>query len=231
MVWIFVVLLVTFGNAKSLRDPSAVPEEPWPGLAFAGALVLLVFAATRAGPRVSASELGLVRTGSARSAALGLLIGAVAALLALFVLRFPPILGEPVRYVPLVDPDPAALLLRALVFMPLDTAIPEELAFRGLLLGWLRRGAGLTRAVLISSVVYAAWHLVIVSATLAETNVLGDPRTAVLGTLGAFGAVFAGGIAFALLRARSGGLAAPLAAHVTFNAAILLGLGLGAAGR
>jgi len=228
LIWILVVFLVGYGNAKSLRDPSAVPAEPWLGLALGGVLVLLVFAATRAGPRVSGSELGLVRAGSARSAALGLLFGAGTALLALLVLRFPPLLGEPVRYAPLADPDPTALLLRALVFMPLDTAIPEELAFRGLLFGWLRRGGGLVRAVLVSAAAYAAWHLVIVSATLVETNVLGDPRTAVLGTLGAFGAVFAGGVAFALLRARSGRLAAPLAAHATFNAAILLGLGAGA---
>lgn len=228
MIWILVAFLVAYGNAKSVGDPSAVPAEPWLGLALGGVLVLLVFAATRAGPRVSFSELGLVRAGSAPSAALGLLFGAGMALLALLVLRFPPFLGEPVRYAPLADADPTALLLRALVFMPLDTAIPEELAFRGLLFGWLRRDGGLVRAVLVSAAAYAAWHVVIVSATLVETNVLGDPRTAVLGTLGAFGAVFAGGVAFALLRARSGGLAAPLAAHATFNAAILLGLGAGA---
>jgi membrane protease YdiL (CAAX protease family) len=227
VIWILVVFLVGYGNAKSLREPSAVPAEPWLGLAQAGALVLLVAAATRAGPRLSLAELGLLRAGSARAAALGLLFGVATAVPALVVLRFPPLLGEPVRYAPLADLDPAALLLRALVLMPLDTAIPEELAFRGLLFGWLRRGGRVLRAVFVSATAYAAWHLVIVSATLVETNVLADPRTAVLGTLGAFGAVFAGGVAFALLRAWTGRLAAPLAAHATFNAAILLGLGAG----
>jgi len=149
VIWVFIVLLIGYGNAKSLRVPSAVPAEPWPGLALAGLLALLVFAATRAGPRLSWSELGLVRAGSARPAALGLLIGVAAALVALVVLRFPPILDEPVRYAPLLQPDPVGLLLRALVFMPLDTAVPEELAFRGLLFGWLRRGGRVTRAVLL----------------------------------------------------------------------------------
>lgn len=231
MIWIFVVLLVTFGNAKSLREPSAVPAEPWPGLALAGLLALLVFAATRAGPRLSGSELGLVRGGSARAGALGLLFGVATALVALVVLRFPPILDEPVRYAPLLQPDPVALLLRALVVMPLDTAVPEELAFRGLLYGWLRRGGGLTRAVVLSAGAYAAWHVVIVLATLAETNVVGEAWTAALGALAAFAAVFGGGVAFALLREWSGRLAAPLAAHAAFNATILLGLGLGGAGR
>lgn len=231
MIWVFVVLLVGYGNAKSLREPSAVPTESLPGLALAGLLALLVFAATRAGPRLSWSELGLVGAGSARPAALGLLIGIVAALAALVVLRFPPILGEPVRYAPLLQPDPLALLLRALVFMPLDTALPEELAFRGLLFGWLRRGGDLRRAVLVSAGAYAAWHVVIVLATLAATNVAADAWTAVLGTLAAFAAVFAGGVAFALLREWSGRLAAPLAAHAAFNATILLGLGLGTVDR
>lgn len=226
MIWVFVILLVGYGNAKSLREPSAVPAETWPGLALAGLLALLVFAATRAGPRLSGSELGLVRAGSARPAALGLLIGLVAALAALVALRFPPILSEPVRYTPVLELDPAALLLRALVFMPLDTALPEELAFRGLLFGWLRRGGGLTRAVALSAGAYAAWHVVIVLATLAETNVAGERWTAVLGALAAFAAVFGGGVAFALLREWSGRLAAPLAAHAAFNATILLGLGL-----
>jgi len=227
VIWVFIVLLIGYGNAKSLREPSAVPAEPWPGLALASLLALLVFAATRAGPRLSWSELGLVRAGSARPAALGLLIGVAAALVALVVLRFPPLLDEPVRYAPLLQPDPVGLLLRALVFMPLDTAVPEELAFRGLLFGWLRRGGSVARAVLLSAGAYAAWHLVIVFATLCETNVAGEAWTAVLGALVAFAAVFAGGIAFALLREWSGRLAAPLAAHAAFNATILLGLGLG----
>lgn len=231
MIWVFVVLLVGYGNAKSLREPSAVPLDPWPGLALAGLLALLVFAATRAGPRLSGSELGLVRGGSARAGALGLLFGVATALVALVVLRFPPILGEPVRYAPLLELDPAALLLRALVFMPLDTALPEELAFRGMLFGWLRRGGDLRRAVLVSAGAYAAWHVVIVLATLAETNVAAEPWTAILGALVAFAAVFAGGVAFALLREWSGRLAAPLAAHAAFNATILLGLGLGTVDR
>lgn len=228
MIWVVVAVLVGFGNAKSLREPSAIPTDPWPGIVLGAGLVLIVLAGTRAGPRLSGAELGLVRAGAARWAAAGSLLGAVTGLLALLVLRLPPHLGlmrETLRYAPLADPDPAALLLRALVLMPLDTAIPEELAFRGLLFGWLRRTGGIRRAVAVSAAAYTAWHAVIVSATLAETNVLDDTGTAALGTIAAFAAVLAGGVAFALLRARSGGLAGPVAAHAAFNAVILLGLG------
>ena len=141
-------------------------------------------------------------------------------------LRFPPLLDGPIRFGPLADVAPGALLLRALIVMPLDTALPEELAFRGALFALLRRGHGLGRAMTLSSLAFAAWHIVIVIATLLETNVVVEPLTAALGGLGAFAAVFGGGVVFALLRARTGRLAAPFAAHAAFNAAILLGLGL-----
>lgn len=226
MIRMLVVFLVAYGNVKSFVEPSAVPASPWTGLAFGVALMLAVAVTTRAGPRLSAAELGLVRRGSARATATGFLLGVGAALPALVVLRFPPLLGEPVGYAPLADVAPGALLLRALVLMPLDTALPEELAFRGVLFAWVRRGHGLARAVIVSSLVFAAWHIVVVAATLLETNVVVHPLTALLGTLGAFVAIFSGGVIFALLRARTERLAAPLAAHATFNAAILLGLGM-----
>ena len=71
-----------------------------------------------------------------------------------------------------------------------------------------------------------AWHLVIVLATLRVTSVAVHPLTAALGIIVAFAAVGTGGLLFAVLRARTGRLAAPIAAHAAFNAAILLGLGL-----
>ena len=226
MIRLLVAFLIAYGNTKALVEPSAVPGTPWPGLAFGIALALAVVALTRAGPRLSAAELGLIRRGSARAAATGLLIGLGAAIPALIVLRFPPLLDAPVRYAPLTGLPPEALLLRALILMPLDTAFPEELAFRGALFAWLRRGHGFAHAAIISSLAFAAWHVVIVAATLPATSTAVHPLTAALGTVAAFAAVGAGGVMFAVLRARTGRLAAPIAAHAAFNAAILLGLGL-----
>lgn len=226
MIGLLVVILVAYGNTKSLVEPSAVPQSPWPGLAFGAALTLAVIAMSRAGPRLTPAELGLRRDGSLGAGAIGLLCGIGAALPALVVLRFPPLLDAPVRYAPLADVPLEGLLLRALVLMPLDTALPEELAFRGALFGWVRRGHGPARAVALSSLAFAAWHVVIVVATLQVTNAAAHPVTATLGILGALVSVFTGGVMFALLRARTERLAAPVAAHAAFNAAILLGLGL-----
>ena len=226
MIRLLVVILVAYGNTKSLVEPSAVPQSPWPGLLFGAALTLAVTVMSRAGPRLTAAELGLRRDGSAGAAAIGLLCGVGAAIPALVVLRFPPLLDAPVRYAPLAGVPLDGLLLRALVLMPLDTALPEELAFRGALFGWLRRGHGPARAVALSSLAFVGWHVMIVVATLQVTNAAADPLTATLGIAAALVAVFAGGVTFAVLRARTGRLAAPIAAHAAFNAAILLGLGL-----
>ena len=68
-----------------------------------------------------------------------------------------------------------AVLLRAFIWMPLDTAIPEELSFRGALLGGLRPLFPTRRAVALSAVVFTLWHLVIVSRTLLATNFAEQP--------------------------------------------------------
>lgn len=159
-----------------------------------------------------------------RAAAIGCLVALGAAFVALLVLRFPPLLGGPVRYGPLEGMAIEPLLLRAFVFMPLDTVIPEEFGFRGVLLARLRRTGGTSRAVLLSAAAFTLWHVAIVAATVGQTNFREASALTLLAVVGALAAVFAGGAFFALLRIRTGHLAAAAAAHWTFNAALLLGL-------
>src|SRR5687768_3366572 len=144
-----IAVLVAYGNARSIVEPSAVPVTPCTSLAFGIALTLAVAVLTRAGPRLSRPELGLVRRGSARAAAIGALFGVGAAIPALVVLRYPPLLDAPVNYAPIADMPLDALLVRAFVLMPLDTAVPEELAFRGALFAWTYRAHGVVRATVV----------------------------------------------------------------------------------
>jgi len=222
----FVAFLVLSGNAKFLAGASAVPAVWWPGLTASVLLLAVVLVWARAGPRLSLGDMGLCRAGALRAGSVGGFLALAAALAAVAVLRFPPLLDEPVRYAPLRDLPTGALLLRVFPFMLVDTVVLEELAFRGVLFPWLLRGGGLVRAVLLSSAAFTLWHVVVVFAALEGTNLHADPLHHTLGALGAFAAVFAGGAAFALLRARTGHLAAPLAAHWTFNAVVLLGVWL-----
>jgi CAAX protease family protein len=173
---------------------------------------------------LSAAELGLSLSGLVRGAAVGLVIALVAGVAALLFLRFPPLVGGPIIYAPLTDIPPMSLLARIAVWMPLDTVLPEELAFRGALLAELRRHTTWMRASAISAAVFVMWHVVVVARTLAQTNLRDDLPLLVLGLAGAFGAVFVGGLLFAVLRTATGSLAASVLAHWGFNAVLLLGL-------
>ena len=68
------------------------------------------------------------------------------------------------------------------------------------------------------------WHGVIVTRTVALTNLQPDPLLVIVGLAGAFAAVFVGGILFAALRLATGHLAGSIVAHWAFNAALLVGL-------
>jgi membrane protease YdiL (CAAX protease family) len=222
------VLLPVYGNFTALLVGTAVPVGPWPGVGLGLALVPIVLAWARWVDRSTPQELGL--TPGARllpSAAIGLVIALAAAVPALLFLRFPPLVGQPIEFVPLGSLPRDALLWRTLVWMPLDTAIPEEIAFRGVLLATLRHRFGTRPAVLLMALVFTLWHLVVVSGTVALTNLQSVPLLAALGLIGAFVAVGLGGVFFAWLRLATGHLAASVAAHWAFNGVLLLGLGSG----
>ena len=225
------LFLAAYGNIASLVFGTATPAGSWSGVLLGMLLVGLVLIWGRWSDQLTATELGLTPRRLVRSAGLGLLVALGTALPALLFLRFPPLVGHAVEYAPLASLSPEALLWRAFVWMPLDTAIPEELAFRGVLLASLRRRWSEFPAVLVSAVVFTSWHGVIVSRTVALTNLQSEPVLAMLGLLGALLAVGVGGVLFAWLRLATGHLAGSIVAHWAFNAVLLLSLGSGGEGR
>ena len=225
------LFLAAYGNIASLVVGTATPVGSWSGVLLGVLLVGLVLIWGRWSDQLTATELGLTPRGVVRSAGLGLLVALGTAVAALLFLRFPPLVGQAVEYAPLASLSPEALLWRAFVWMPLDTAIPEEVAFRGVLLASLRRRWSELPAVLVSAAVFTSWHGVIVSRTVALTNLQSEPRLAMLGLLGALLAVGVGGVLFAWLRLATGHLAGSIVAHWAFNAVLLLSLGSGGEGR
>jgi membrane protease YdiL (CAAX protease family) len=116
----------------------------------------------------------------------------------------------------------AHTLVAAFVVIPLGTVIPEEVAFRGVLWGLLRRSTDRWVATATSSAVFGMWHVLPAlaggSANQAVDAVVGD------GTLGLLlrvaGTVLftaAAGVFFCELRIRSGSLLAPMLAHWAVN--------------
>jgi CAAX protease family protein len=112
------------------------------------------------------------------------------------------------------------------VRIPLATALAEEVLFRGALLALFRRRRSEATAVLWSSLLFGAWH-VLPTIDDYEGNPVSDViadrsrgrRLAVLATvLSTAGA----GAVFARLRLRSGSVLAPVLAHAAINVSAYL---------
>jgi membrane protease YdiL (CAAX protease family) len=118
--------------------------------------------------------------------------------------------------------DLAHALLTAIAAIPVGTVLLEEVAFRGVLWGLLRRIGGTVVATTVSSALFGLWHI-LPSLGLATDNeaigsAVGQGRSAqviaVLGTV-----VFTGlsGVVFCELRRRSGSILASAGLHWAVN--------------
>ena len=113
-------------------------------------------------------------------------------------------------------------LIASMIIIPLQTVIPEELAFRGVLHGALNRAWGFRGVAAAGSLLFGLWHIAtslgLTSSNVGFTRLFGG---GVLGTVaGVVLAVVATAIAgfvFTWLRRRSGSLLAPIALHWSLN--------------
>jgi membrane protease YdiL (CAAX protease family) len=113
-------------------------------------------------------------------------------------------------------------LLTAFVLIPMGTVLLEEVAFRGVLWGLLRRARGTWTATIVSSVLFGLWHVLpslgLATANQAIGSTVGTGTSgkavSVLGTV-----LFTGlsGVAFCELRRRSGSLLASSGLHWATN--------------
>jgi uncharacterized protein len=168
---------------------------------------------------LTAADLGLAR--SAWPA--GLRWGAAAAALvgAAYALAY---LVAPVREVLPEDQSDIgrATLWAVLVVIPLGTVVPEELAFRGLLLAQLGRRRGVLAATLLSSGLFGLWHVLPSlgggAANAAMTDVVGgDAAGTALRVAVTVASTSVAGVVLCWLRLRSDSLLAPILAHWTVN--------------
>jgi uncharacterized protein len=113
-------------------------------------------------------------------------------------------------------------LMASMIIIPLQTVIPEELAFRGVLHGALNRAWGFRGVAVGGSLLFGFWHIA-TSLGLTSSNV-GFTRLFGHGVLGMLAGVTlaviataAAGFVFSWLRRRSGSLIAPIALHWSLN--------------
>src|SRR5690349_7423232 len=113
-------------------------------------------------------------------------------------------------------------MIASMDVIPLQTVIPEELAFRGVLHGALNRAWGFRGVALAGSLLFGLWHIAtslgLTSSNVGFTRIFGG---GVLGTLAgvvlAVAATAVAGFVFTWLRRRSGSLIAPIALHWSLN--------------
>ena len=194
-------------------------NEVVPGAHLAAGLGLAacLLAIARAGG-LTAADLGLAR------AALGggLRWGGAAAALAGAGYALAWLIPGARQALPGGDGDPGRVALTVLVVIPLGTVLPEELAFRGLLLPLLARGRGMTAATWLSSGLFGLWHVLpslgggAANAAIAGT-VGGDTAGTVARVVATVCFTSLAGVVLCWLRLRSGSLVAPLLAHWTVN--------------
>jgi uncharacterized protein len=113
-------------------------------------------------------------------------------------------------------------LIASMIIIPLQTVIPEELAFRGVLHGALNRAWGFRGVAAAGSLLFGLWHIAtslgLTSSNVGFTHLFGGGIPGeVAGVLVAVAATGVAGFVFTWLRRRSGSLIAPIALHWSLN--------------
>lgn len=224
-IWLFAALLVLWGNLLHplIGGTAILPGGSWQFAVAGAALVAVSLAAARV-LRLDAADLGLRRAGALRGVLIGAFAGAFIATAAVAIMRYvaPAVVGQPVIYEPLSRIATGDLTPHIAFFLPLGAVIPEEIAFRGTLLGGLLARDRVRTAVTASAIAFALWHGTVAAFTVLNTTL---PVALVIPAIaGALAVLFVGGVIMASLRVTTGSLLTTIAAHWAFNAIVLVGL-------
>ncbi|MFF2087836.1 type II CAAX prenyl endopeptidase Rce1 family protein [Nocardia sp. NPDC058176] len=115
-------------------------------------------------------------------------------------------------------------LIASMIVIPLQTVIPEELAFRGVLHGTLDRVVGVRGLFAAGSLMFGLWHIAssmgLTSGNKGLLEIVGGGLLGqIVGIALAVAATAVAGVVFTWLRRRSGSLLAPIALHWSLNGA------------
>jgi CAAX protease family protein len=191
---------------------------PWAGVATvpAAAVGLLVLVRSRG---LGWSEIGLSRehwkAGAGYAAAGVAVVTAVVVVGALLPWTRPMFMNNKYATV-------SGALIASMIVIPLQTVIPEELAFRGVLHGALDRAWGFRGVAAAGSLLFGLWHIAtslgLTSSNVGFTRIFGGGLLGtVAGVVLAVSATAIAGFVFTWLRRRSGSLLAPIALHWSLN--------------
>ncbi len=201
-----VVVLAVYNIARS----SLIPGDGHLATNVAIAVVVLL-AGLAAG--MTTSELGIERAHLGAGVRLGAVVFGLIFVVLLIAAFLPFTSGyfEDER----VDVTFWEMVGRVLIVIPLGTVFVEEVIFRGVLHGLLRRRYEIVRAALIGACLFGLWHLFPVWNSYSDVEPTDLNRWG--SVVGTFVATFFAGLGFIWLRHRSQHLAAPILAHIGTN--------------
>ena len=186
-----------------------------------GAAVALAAFARMSG--ASPSELGLSRANVGRGTRIGLIAAAPIAAASAGAVAIPRtrrlLMDERIT-----GASPTEAVFETLVRIPLETALAEEVIFRGVLLALGLRSRSRGWAVATSSMLFGLWHVVPALSPLAG-GASGRPNArATAPKAGVVAATAIAGAGFAWLRLRADSVVAPSLAHAALNMVAFAGV-------
>jgi membrane protease YdiL (CAAX protease family) len=191
-------------------------------LAFAAAICGI----GRVAARMSWSDLGLGRTEAGR----GFRVGTKSSLMSAALVAAAAAAPWTRRFFAderILRSSRGAAVYEMCVRIPLATALPEEVVFRGVLLSVLSRSHTTATAIAWTSTLFGLWHVLPTLDTMRTNPIKDVLPEGWLGYAAAAGAALpataATGALFALLRNRSGSVVAPVLTHTAINATAYLG--------
>jgi CAAX protease family protein len=119
--------------------------------------------------------------------------------------------------------SPGEAVFETLVRIPLETALSEEVIFRGVLLGLGSRSRSRGWALVTSSMLFGLWHAESALAS-PERSATSRPDARATTSTAAVVATTATRAGFAWLRLRAGSVLAPTLAHAALNMAAFAGV-------
>lgn len=181
-------------------------------------VLMLAYAARRSG---GLGRVGLGRRGLVKSVAGGTLTGLGLSVPPLIFFYRPILLDTPLEYGPITGMSRREVVEDLFVGVPVKIALLEELLFRGLIFSALRRNHSLPLSLAGASAAFAGWHFSVTYTTAAQTNLSTaarlpgflKPFVQPLAVAGGMLTTGLAGVAFGLVRERTGNLAGPIVAH------------------
>jgi membrane protease YdiL (CAAX protease family) len=155
---------------------------------------------------------------SRRSLAIGAIAGLALALPPLIFFAHPLFVGS-VGYGPIANMSLNGLLRRVMMDLPFLAAIVEELVFRHWLYFEVKSPI---RTILFNASIFTVWHGVAAFTAVSVTQYGSSAGLLLLSYVGSLGAVFVGGVVFALVRHLTGSFVYSALAHWLCDASIVM---------